>query len=84
MCADKSVDLDMHFRKRLGAGLFGGEGFILQRLTGPGRARAGRGLQVGQSTQGLLLASHHVQRDFVLAKHRAAQCFPWRKIQFCP
>ena len=24
MCAEKSVDLDMHFRKRLGAGLFGG------------------------------------------------------------
>lgn len=38
MCAEKSVDLDMHFRKRLGAGLFGGEGFILQRLTGPGKA----------------------------------------------
>ena len=38
MCADKGVDLDMHFRKRLGAGLFGGEGFIMQRLTGPGRA----------------------------------------------
>jgi uncharacterized protein (TIGR00266 family) len=38
MCAEKSVDLDMHFRKRLGAGLFGGEGFILQRLTGPGNA----------------------------------------------
>ena len=38
LCADKSVDLDMHFRKRLGAGLFGGEGFIMQRLTGPGRA----------------------------------------------
>lgn len=36
MCAQKSVDLDMHFRKKLGAGLFGGEGFILQRLTGPG------------------------------------------------
>jgi len=36
MCAEKSVDLDMHFRKRLGAGLFGGEGFIMQRLTGPG------------------------------------------------
>ena len=35
MCADKSVDLDMHFRKRLGAGLFGGEGFILQRLNRP-------------------------------------------------
>ena len=38
LCAEKSVDLDLHFRKRLGAGLFGGEGFMLQRLTGPGRA----------------------------------------------
>jgi uncharacterized protein (TIGR00266 family) len=38
MCAEKSVDVDMHFRKRLGSGLFGGEGFILQKLTGPGMA----------------------------------------------
>ena len=38
MCAEKSVDLDMHFRKKIGAGLFGGEGFILQKLTGPGVA----------------------------------------------
>jgi uncharacterized protein (TIGR00266 family) len=38
MCAEKSVDLDMHFRSRIGTGLFGGEGFILQRLTGPGDA----------------------------------------------
>ena len=38
MCAEKTVDVDMHFRKRLGAGLFGGEGFILQKLTGPGMA----------------------------------------------
>ncbi|MBX3052600.1 MAG: TIGR00266 family protein [Caldilineaceae bacterium] len=38
MCAEKSVDLDMHFRKKLGAGLFGGEGFILQKLTGAGTA----------------------------------------------
>ncbi len=38
MCAEKSVDVDMHFRKRLGAGLFGGEGFILQKLSGPGQA----------------------------------------------
>jgi len=38
MCAEKSVDLDMHFRKNLGAGVFGGEGFILQRLSGPGLA----------------------------------------------
>jgi uncharacterized protein (TIGR00266 family) len=36
MCAEKSIDLDIHFRKRLGAGFFGGEGFIMQRATGPG------------------------------------------------
>lgn len=36
MCAQNSVKLEMHFRKRLGAGLFGGEGFILQKVTGPG------------------------------------------------
>jgi uncharacterized protein (AIM24 family) len=38
MCAEKSVDIAVHFRKRLGAGFFGGEGFILQKLTGPGLA----------------------------------------------
>jgi uncharacterized protein (TIGR00266 family) len=36
MCAERSVKLKMHFRKRLGAGLFGGEGFIFQKVTGPG------------------------------------------------
>ena len=36
MCAEKSVDVAIHFRKRLGAGFFGGEGFIMQKLTGPG------------------------------------------------
>jgi uncharacterized protein (TIGR00266 family) len=38
MCAQESVKLEMHFRKKLGAGLFGGEGFILQKITGPGFA----------------------------------------------
>ena len=36
ICAEKSVKLDIAFTKKLGAGLFGGAGFILQRLTGPG------------------------------------------------
>jgi uncharacterized protein (TIGR00266 family) len=36
MAAQTSVTLEIHFRKRLGAGLFGGEGFILEKLTGPG------------------------------------------------
>lgn len=38
MVAESSVDLEVHFRKKLGAGLFGGEGFILQKVTGPGMA----------------------------------------------
>ena len=38
MCAEKSVDVDIHFRQKLGAGFFGGEGFIMQRMTGPGLA----------------------------------------------
>ena len=36
MCAQSSVSMEIYFRKRLGTGLFGGEGFILQKLTGPG------------------------------------------------
>ncbi|MCA9912617.1 MAG: AIM24 family protein, partial [Anaerolineae bacterium] len=38
MVAQDSVDLEMHFRRKLGTGLIGGEGFILQKLTGPGTA----------------------------------------------
>ncbi len=38
MCAEQSVTLAMHFRKRLGVGFFGGEGFVLQKITGPGYA----------------------------------------------
>lgn len=38
MVAQDSVSLEIHFRRKLGSGLFGGEGFILQKLTGPGLA----------------------------------------------
>lgn len=36
LCAAKGVSLGIAFNKRFGAGLFGGEGFIMQRLTGDG------------------------------------------------
>lgn len=36
MFAEEGVKLSMHFHKRLGAGLFGGEGFILQKVEGKG------------------------------------------------
>ena len=37
LCAENTVDISMHFRKKLGAGFFGGEGFIMQKITGPGK-----------------------------------------------
>ena len=36
LCAEKSVGLEIALQQRLGAGFFAGEGFILQRVTGPG------------------------------------------------
>ena len=36
LCAAKGVSVGIAFQKKLGAGLFGGEGFILQRLDGDG------------------------------------------------
>ncbi|MSU23599.1 MAG: TIGR00266 family protein [Opitutus sp.] len=38
LCAAKGVSIGIAFQKKLGAGLFGGEGFILERLTGDGLA----------------------------------------------
>jgi uncharacterized protein (TIGR00266 family) len=37
LCAAQGVEIEVAFTKRLGAGVFGGEGFILQRLHGDGR-----------------------------------------------
>ncbi|MES2045840.1 MAG: TIGR00266 family protein [Pseudomonadota bacterium] len=36
LVAEKSVTLEIALQQRLGAGFFAGEGFILQRVTGPG------------------------------------------------
>ena len=36
LCATYGVELAVHFQKKLGAGIAGGEGFIMQRVTGPG------------------------------------------------
>ena len=37
LCAESTVDLKVSFTKRISAGLFGGEGFILQKATGNGK-----------------------------------------------
>ena len=38
LCAESSVNMDIAFTKKLGAGFFGGEGFILERFSGDGTA----------------------------------------------
>lgn len=40
LASEPGVELSIHFNKKLGAGLFGGEGFIMQRLSGCGMAFA--------------------------------------------
>ncbi len=43
LCAAQGIEIEIAFSKKLGAGLFGGEGFILQRLVGDGLAFAHAG-----------------------------------------
>lgn len=38
LCAAKGVEVGIEFQKKLGTGLFGGEGFIMQKLEGDGMA----------------------------------------------
>jgi uncharacterized protein (TIGR00266 family) len=38
LCAAKGVSVGIEFQRRLGTGLFGGEGFIMQKLEGDGMA----------------------------------------------
>ncbi len=38
LASTRGVDLSVFFQKRFGAGLFGGEGFIMQRISGSGIA----------------------------------------------
>ena len=38
LAAESGVELSVFFQKKLGAGFFGGEGFIMQRLSGHGTA----------------------------------------------
>jgi uncharacterized protein (TIGR00266 family) len=38
ICGAKGVSIGLHLKKRIGAGFFGGEGFVLQKLEGDGWA----------------------------------------------
>ena len=52
LCAAKGVSIGIAFTKRFGAGLFGGEGFIMERLTGDGWAFINAGGTLEEKTLG--------------------------------
>ena len=54
LCAALGTKISMHFNKKLGAGFFGGEGFILQKIQGDGLAFVHAG--------GTLI-EHHLQNE---------------------
>lgn len=79
LAAQDSVELSIHFQKKLGAGFFGGEGFIMQKLSGQGVAFAEidghvveYNLQEGQSmmidTGYLAMMEESVSMDIVTVK----------------
>jgi uncharacterized protein (TIGR00266 family) len=78
VCAARGVSVGIAFQKRLGAGLFGGEGFIMQRLQGDGLCfvhaggmvtamdlRAGETLRVDTGCLVALQPSVHYDIQFV-------------------
>jgi uncharacterized protein (TIGR00266 family) len=64
LVAEKSVNMSIALQKRLGAGIFGGEGFILQRFDGPGTLFASLDGEIVEYTlqqgQRLLVDTGHV------------------------
>lgn len=54
LCAARGTDITIDFQRKLGVGLFGGEGFILQRISGDGMAflHAGGSVFMKQLEQG--------------------------------
>ncbi len=78
LSAAKGVSIGIHFQKKIGVGLFGGEGFIMQKLEGDGKAflhaggtiikkelAAGEILRVDTGCLVALLPSVHYDIEFV-------------------
>lgn len=38
LAGTENIELSIHFRKKIGVGIFGGEGFIMQKISGEGTA----------------------------------------------
>jgi S1-C subfamily serine protease len=56
LCAAKGVQVGIEFQKKLGTGLFGGEGFIMQKLEGDGMAFVHSGGHVIERVSTLIVA----------------------------
>ncbi len=85
LCAAIGIEIEVAFTKRLGAGLFGGEGFILQKLTGDGLAFAHAGGMIIERDlkEGETLRVRHGLPGGVRADCRLR--YPvHRRIQECP
>lgn len=59
LCAAHGTKLDIAFQRKIGTGFFGGEGFILQRISGDGRAF----LHAGGSIKGVYLENQKISID---------------------
>jgi len=86
LCAARGIDIEIAFQKKIGAGLFGGEGFILQRLVGDGLAFIHAGgtiikkeLQVGEmiklDTGCLVAMTDSIDYDIALAGNLKSALF---------
>jgi uncharacterized protein (TIGR00266 family) len=60
LCAAQGIEINIAFTRRIGAGLFGGEGFILQELTGDGNTFIHAG---GTILKRQLAAGEHLRVD---------------------
>ena len=85
LCAAKGVSIGIAFQRRIGVGLFGGEGFIMQRLEGDGLCFVHAGgtvhpidLGAGQTLRVPILNEVQAACTIRLKKSRALRSSPSR------
>jgi uncharacterized protein (TIGR00266 family) len=94
MAAPKGVTIDIHFKKKLGVGLFGGQGFIMQKLMGQDWVflNAGGNLSVHDLQEGeklkidtgsLVAATSAVDMDFEMVKGVGSMLFGGEGLFHC-
>ena len=67
LAAEEGVELSIFFQKKTGAGFFGGEGFIMQKLSGRGKAF-------------VAVSYTHLEENQMIQVQRPTQPEPWRDL----